>query len=343
MELNNHEKKIIDELLLHDLSSLAYKLDLIGKLPILDDSKAVTILNILERLTHIKNDSLVKELCITIIGLIWEHKKKEWLYIIPFLSQMLSRLNLIPSASMLNKITEDDKFINFNNLLAEFRFSSNLIKHRITINDYDLIFSEFQMLVWHSIDKYDRIGISAPTSAGKSFSLSIKLLSYLNEAEGNAIYIVPTITLINQVSRDLRNAIKKYGFKDFHVAHSYSKSNIKSSGKYIYVLTQERTISAVNQNPDEFFNIDMLIIDEVQNIERVANEDNDRSRDLYDLIHELAKHGAIDGENKYKVITKHFLNKKGTEFKNLAQKKNYTNNYTNSGNLIREIMNKIEF
>jgi len=61
------------------------------------------------------------------------------------------------------------------------------------------------------------------------------------------------------------------------------------------------------------------------------------------FVDELAKHGAIDDENKYKVITKHFLNKKGTEFKNLAQKKNYTDNYTNSGNLIREIMNKIEF
>jgi len=58
---------------------------------------------------------------------------------------------------------------------------------------------------------------------------------------------------------------------------------------------------------------------------------------------ELAKRGAIDDENKYKVITKHFLNKKSPEFKNLAQKKNYTDNYTQSGSLIKEIMNKIEF
>ena len=61
------------------------------------------------------------------------------------------------------------------------------------------------------------------------------------------------------------------------------------------------------------------------------------------FVDELAKRGAIDDENKYKVITKHFLNKKGTEFKNLAQKKNYTDNYTRTGNRIRGIMNKIDF
>jgi hypothetical protein len=61
------------------------------------------------------------------------------------------------------------------------------------------------------------------------------------------------------------------------------------------------------------------------------------------FVDELAKRGAIDDENKYKVISKHFINKKGTEFKNLAQKKNYTNNFTQTGNLIRQIINKIIF
>jgi hypothetical protein len=287
MEINKYEKQIIDELLLHDLSSIAYKLDLIEKPSNIEVKKVIEILNLLERLTHLKDSFIIKEISVTIIGLMWEHKKKEWFYIVPFLTQMLSRLNLLPSASMINQNTIDDKFIGFNNLLAELRFASNLIKHSIRIQNNDVYFSEFQKKVWYSIDEYDRIGISAPTSAGKSFSLCIKLLSILNQSNGNAIYVVPTITLINQVSRDLRNAIKKYGFSNFHIVQSYSQSDVKRDGKYIYVMTQERTISAINQNSSAFFNLDVLIIDEVQNIERVANEDNDRSRDLYELIHDL--------------------------------------------------------
>ncbi len=61
------------------------------------------------------------------------------------------------------------------------------------------------------------------------------------------------------------------------------------------------------------------------------------------FVDELAKRGAIDDENKYKVITKHFRNKKGNEFKDLSQKKNYTENFTQTGNFIRRILDKINF
>jgi hypothetical protein len=59
------------------------------------------------------------------------------------------------------------------------------------------------------------------------------------------------------------------------------------------------------------------------------------------LIDELAKRGAIDDENKFKVISKHFVNKKGTVFRDLPQKKNYTENFTQTGNLMRQIIGEI--
>ncbi|MCX6175370.1 MAG: hypothetical protein NTZ27_11510 [Ignavibacteriales bacterium] len=59
------------------------------------------------------------------------------------------------------------------------------------------------------------------------------------------------------------------------------------------------------------------------------------------FVDELAKRGVIDDENKFKIFAKHFLNKKGKPFKDLAQKKNYTKNYTQTGNLIGRILDSI--
>jgi hypothetical protein len=61
------------------------------------------------------------------------------------------------------------------------------------------------------------------------------------------------------------------------------------------------------------------------------------------LVDELAKCGAIDDEHKYKTFSSHFVNRKNKVFKGLAQKRSYTDNYTKSGNLIREILNSEGF
>ena len=59
------------------------------------------------------------------------------------------------------------------------------------------------------------------------------------------------------------------------------------------------------------------------------------------FVNELAKRNAIDDNEKFKVFVKHFLNKKGKPFRNLAQKKYYTENYSKTGNMIREILDSI--
>ncbi|MCX6170000.1 MAG: hypothetical protein NTX65_11700 [Ignavibacteriales bacterium] len=70
---------------------------------------------------------------------------------------------------------------------------------------------------------------------------------------------------------------------------------------------------------------------------------NDSDCSFAIFVDELAKRGAIDDENKFKVIAKHFVNKKGTVFRDLPQKKNYTENFTQTGNLIRRILGEINF
>ncbi|RJQ61055.1 MAG: hypothetical protein C4517_09340 [Stygiobacter sp.] len=56
------------------------------------------------------------------------------------------------------------------------------------------------------------------------------------------------------------------------------------------------------------------------------------------FVDELSKRGAIEDENKYKVFAQHFLNKQENSFKDLPQKRNYTENFTKTGDFIRKIL-----
>jgi len=68
-------------------------------------------------------------------------------------------------------------------------------------------------------------------------------------------------------------------------------------------------------------------------------QDSDNSFSVF--VDELAKRGAIDNARKDKIMSDHFVNKKGESFKGLAQKRRYTENTTNTGNLVREILDSI--
>jgi hypothetical protein len=61
------------------------------------------------------------------------------------------------------------------------------------------------------------------------------------------------------------------------------------------------------------------------------------------LLYELGEREVILREEKYKVVAKHFLNRERKAFKLLPQKKHYTQNYTKTGNLIKSILDSINF
>ncbi|MDY6837420.1 MAG: DEAD/DEAH box helicase [Thermodesulfobacteriota bacterium] len=97
------------------------------------------------------------------------------------------------------------------------------------------------------------------------------------------LYIVPTLSLVSQVTKDLTNLKREYNLHDIEVFNSYQEKRTKN---VIYVLTQERAISAFNhENP--FTGLDILVVDEIQNIERVADESEQRSKILYDVLKEI--------------------------------------------------------
>ena len=70
---------------------------------------------------------------------------------------------------------------------------------------------------------------------------------------------------------------------------------------------------------------------------------NDSDSTFAIFVDELAKRGAINDKNKFKIFSEHFVNQQGNHFKDLAQKRNFTDNTTNTGGFVRNILKEISF
>ncbi|MDO8725919.1 MAG: DEAD/DEAH box helicase, partial [Candidatus Methanoperedens sp.] len=257
---------------------------------ILTDEDAAKLLNIAEKFSRNALDDDTRNKFITICGLLWEHRKDEWKALPSFLVQLLIRMGFGPSAKMVDSYFNDspDQFNSIGSFISELYLTRKLIEYEVIVGkDNTLLLSDFQKRMWEAIDKYNRLGISAPTSAGKSFVLVNKLVEILINNPGEVVYIVPTKSLINQVSNDIRKTFKKYNLDNYKILQTYSLEYERENQNVIYVLTQERALAAFSQDNYPFQNLKLLIIDEVQNIERVANEDDERAHILYDVIHEF--------------------------------------------------------
>lgn len=283
--------ELVDKLLKFVLEQFAYKLKLDYEPKIeMSDAEVSKLLNFAEYLSRRAVDDPSRNLCITICGLIWEHRNPEWKGMIPLLKIILFRLGLIPSAIMIDSQFDklQNRFSGLGSYINELKATSIILRNEVTVAEKkSVMLSQFQKRVWDAIDLHNRIGISAQTSAGKSFVLVNKLIDLLNAQRGNIFYVVPTITLINQVTADLRRLINELHLNNINVAQTYSVNSLHENQSNIFVLTQERAISALEQNRETRPLIRILIIDEIQNIERVANEGNERAKDLTEVIQDL--------------------------------------------------------
>ncbi|MGN8648331.1 DEAD/DEAH box helicase [Gracilibacillus sp. HCP3S3_G5_1] len=283
-------KQYIDKLLKYDLETFAVQTGLKKSTNIKFTAEdAVKLLNLAENMSrNITNDDM-RNNCLMICGLIWEHRQESWKALPTFLMKILTRIGLASSAKMLDSEFDinEDTFSDRGSILDEFYLSSEFMKSEVRVRNKKVLLSSFQKSMWDGIDLYSRFGISAPTSAGKSFVLVQKIIDLLDKGANKIVYVVPTISLIGQVTRDLLKLIKEHEISDVHIYQTISENNFRKNtiNKAVYVLTQERA-SAVIKFEQEM-TIDLLIIDEVQNIERAAHENDERSQILYELIQDF--------------------------------------------------------
>ena len=102
----------------------------------------------------------------------------------------------------------------------------------------------------------------------------------------DVVYIVPTLSLLNQVTEDFNSVLKSMRVEDYWISNSFDRDgddNIRN----IYVLTQEKAIAAFSESDFAFSNRMILVADEIQNIERIKEDTDQRSKILFDTLVEF--------------------------------------------------------
>lgn len=257
---------------------------------------------------------------IGIIALMWERTDKSIFGLKDHIVIFLSRIGYPSSA-----IICDD---NFNNLTGQFSelgsyiydISSalNRTKNEVSVAEKRFVLTNFQKEVWDALDKERIVGISAPTSAGKSFVLLWKIIDKIITRKIDVVYVVPTLSLINQVTTDFRKSLDSIGYKQYQITNSYEEKD-STEDRYIYVLTQEKAIAALTEEK-AFADELILVVDEVQNIERVDEAEDVRAKTLFDTMIEFrqkknVKQIILSGPRieKLKSVGKEIFGKKTNE------------------------------
>lgn len=280
--MNN--KEILQSLLEFEMLSFSQRLGLKDKNETtLEHHLVLKSLSSLSSLTNSDDSEYQKQYIITVCSIIWTHCKsinKDELRQI--LSPIMSGIGFSPSINMLDStLKKDGVYSEFNSYLDKITIALNDLKNQITLNDITYTLTSFQREIWESIKKQKITGVSAPTSAGKSFIIYLKIIDLINNGAKKIVYVVPTLSLISQVTSDLSNLQKKHKLDPLPILNSYDE-NIEEC---IYVLTQERTITILSDQ--KIKELDLLVVDEIQNIERVEDEKNERARILYDALMDL--------------------------------------------------------
>ncbi|WP_028113008.1 DEAD/DEAH box helicase [Ferrimonas kyonanensis] len=181
---------------------------------------------------------------------------------------ILSRLGNFPGRSLLRerygKLTSE--ISNFLRLECISREVENSV---FLNNDSSAQLTDFQHNLYSSLNRERAISVSAPTSAGKSFVLSLNIIRKLAKATNQCIvYIVPTRALITEVSNRIRMSLREHDLEKVVVRTAPFPISIELlEDGVIYVLTQERLTNYLNTE-EEMPAITSLVIDEAHEIQK---------------------------------------------------------------------------
>lgn len=144
----------------------------------------------------------------------------------------------------------------------------------------DIALTDFQYKLFDALDQSSSVSVSAPTSAGKSFVMSLDLVRRLRKGGPACIvYLVPTRALIREVVSKLREHLRKTELEAIPVRSvPFPIEKEKAPQGAVYVLTQERLMSLLHSTQGKPW-ITTLVVDEAQGI-----QDNSRGIILQSAI-----------------------------------------------------------
>ena len=120
-------------------------------------------------------------------------------------------------------------------------FSLERIAREVENSFDDKKLTDFQYNLFSSLEKYSSLSVSAPTSAGKSFVLTLNAIRCIkNHSKECIVYIVPTRALISEVSTRIRSECINAGLSKTIIRTSPALvDREKIVEGLVYVLTQE--------------------------------------------------------------------------------------------------------
>lgn len=282
------KKEILQKWLCIEFANIAAKTGYIPniKIEIPFDLIARTI-RILDRETTKKRE-IDKNYVISLIALIWQYIEHDKYDIRILITRFLTRIGYPTSAIVTDKKFDKDRclFSSFNNIFDQIVVSAKLARNEIIIAEQSYLLTDFQKQIWESLEQDKNICVSAPTSAGKSFVLLLNLVNRLLRQSFDIVYVVPTLSLVNQVTEDFYSFIKKLNINNCIIQNDYY-DNDNQNISHIYILTQEKVMAAVLEYNKAFSRNLVLVVDEIQNIERILDKSDDRSRILFDVLLEF--------------------------------------------------------
>ncbi len=132
------------------------------------------------------------------------------------------------------------------------------------VGDTDIALTDFQANLWRELNRGASVGVSAPTSAGKSYVLQSYARQQLTSRHADRVaFLVPTRALINQVSGDISQWVGAENVSCELVTTPIPKS-VDLPSRALYVVTQERLQLLQIGHDDLYF--DIMIVDEAQSI-----------------------------------------------------------------------------
>lgn len=281
------QNDVLENWLLIDFDNIANKLGFAQNTPMISDELILKSIRCIDYETSMKNTPSVNYV-ITLLALMWEYADSEKYDLRKIIVKFLSRIGYPTSAIIVDKEfdKEECRFSSLESVFEQLLATLNQEKNSITVNGHKFLLTDFQMNIWNSMNSERLIGISAPTSAGKSFVILLKLLDKLSCENFDIVYIIPTLSLLNQVSEDFSKYLQILGIDNCKISNSFVEHKDEANN-YIFVLTQEKAIIAFSDERNTFSNKIILVADEIQNIERIKEDNDERSKVLFDTLNEF--------------------------------------------------------
>lgn len=169
----------------------------------------------------------------------------------PALSYAMSRYSISEDSLPLKSVGE-----------SKYRREANSIK----LGDELSTLTDFQLGLWNELNASDTLGISAPTSAGKSYVLqAFAQRQIVERVANNIVFVVPTRALINQVSEDVSKWVgQTLDDSGLELITTPVPQDVSLPKRAVFVLTQERLQLLQTSHPDLTF--ELMLVDEAQSI-----------------------------------------------------------------------------